>query len=658
MIEIGTLPMRNVKIFKNVYLHLLFYFSHRMAVPVSNFSTTCLHSSNGAFSMLAAQLINMLLSAPCDIPTAYPKSIDIETVQKQGIEFDFIVVGAGSSGSVVANRLSEISEWNILLIEAGEDPPLESDVPGLFPFILNPQTSWEYDSIKSTGACEGSLDEKCYLPRGKSLGGSSAINFMLYTRGSTKDYDNWEKLGNTGWDFESLLPYFKKLENLQVEDLQNDFHNNNGYLSVEHFPETIRKPVKLLQESLVRAALESGFPLVQDISINITRGIGKVLSTTKNGVRQNIAKAYLSPIRDRTNLYVLKKAHVTKILIDSEKKAYGVTVSKDNVNSDFFAKKEIILSAGAINSPQLLMLSGIGPRDHLKELRINTIQDLKVGFNLQDHVFFSGLLFSQFVNYHIPNEQLQTTDDLYNYLTRRRELGSLGGMDSVLYEDTSGVQNDYPNIQSYFLKLPAKSLQLMTLFNVFHTKPEITDLVMNIPGDYILLPGIALLRPKSKGRVYLNKNDPFEPPIFDFAYFSEKEDREILLKGIYTVKNLNNTAEFRKKNITVTELNIPECISQDETSYWKCITKYMTTTMYHACGTCKMGPKSDSEAVVDPRLKVHGVKGLRVVDASIMPNIVSSNTNIPCVMIGEKASDLIKEDWLEQIKNQPSKDEL
>lgn len=630
-----------------------------MAIAFNQFDTSCLQTSNGAFSVILTQLISTLLKATCDITSSYPKSINPEEILSSGINFDFIIVGAGSSGSVVASRLSEIATWNILLIEAGDDPPLESDIPGMFPFILNPYTSWEYESISRNGFCEGSVDKKCFTPRGKALGGSSAINFLIYTRGNRKDYDQWKNFGNEGWDYESVLPYFKKLERLNEAYLKNDFHNDDGNLNAEHSAQSIRKPITQLQEFVLRSALELGFPFVEDISSNITKGVGKILRTVKNGVRQNVAKSYLSPIRHRSNLYVLKRAYVTKILIDSDKKAYGVSVFQDDIHRDFIAKKEVILSAGAVNSPQLLMLSGIGPKEHLENLGIETVENLRVGFNLQDHVMFAGLLFSFTTNYPVPDEKLQMMDDLYFYLTRKMELGSIGGMNSVLYEDTTKNNPDNPDIQAYFLKLPARSLQLSTIFNALRIQPEIRDMAMKIEGDYILIPIVALLRPKSRGRVYLNSANPFDSPSIDFAYFEEKEDRETLLKGIQALKNFNKTVVFQQHNITMARLNIENCTSEDDDAhYWECLSKYMTTTMYHASGTCKMGPKSEPNSVVDSRLKVHGIKGLRVVDASIMPNIVSSNTNVPCVMIGEKVSDMIKEDWHVNENSKKVKDEF
>lgn len=626
-----------------------------------SFNTSCLDRSNGAFQFLLTQLITMLLKAPCDISSSYPKTLNYAELEENLPIYDFIIIGAGSAGSVIANRLSEIGEWRILLVEAGDDPPLESDIPALLASVIeNPNTAWQYFTDPQEGYCEGSVDNKCTFPRGKIIGGSSSINYLMYTRGHPKDYDHWRELGNEGWDYNNVLKYFKKSEKLNVPEAKTEFHGSDGYLNTEYFTDTIRKPVSVIDNAILHAISELGFSEIQDIIVNVTEGVGRLLATIKDGVRDNVGKAYLSPIRNRVNLSVLRNARVTKILINSEtKKTYGVEILKDNIKKRVLVKKEVILSAGAIDSPKLLMLSGVGPEEHLQNVGLTSIQDLNVGLNLQDHVLFIGLVYSYKADFPLPDEKLEFMDGIYYYLTRRLELGRVGGSKYVFYYDTTKLQAHYPDIQVYFLVVPAKSMQLLSFLNFFHMKQEIIDAMMKIDGDYVLLPTLAVLRPKSRGKVYLRSTDPLADPGIIPGYFTEEEDRQTLIRGINIMKELHNTDVFRKTNIKLSKLDLKNCSVENEADYWECMTKYMTTTMFHPVSTCKMGPESDQSSVVSSKLKVHGINSLRVADASIMPTLISSNTNAACVMIGEKASDLIKSEWLEKHNGESTvRDEL
>ncbi|XP_065221634.1 glucose dehydrogenase [FAD, quinone]-like [Planococcus citri] len=618
---------------------------------MESFNGTCPNIvSVGSSQLLFTHLLSTLIQSYCGINTVYSADRSADIIQTND-EFDFIVVGAGSAGPALANRLSEISSWKILLIEAGPDPPIESDIPAIFLTLLGSKYDWNYKAEKSEKSCRSMINKQCLWPRGKFLGGCSSINGMLYVRCHSKDYDNWESLGNPGWNYENVLKYFKKLEIFNSDSMEKEAHGYEGYVNVENFPDGDLLGNRFDKDLLVRLYNELGLPFVGDMSAKQKSGVTIIPGTVKNGVRQNTAKAYLAPIKDRKNLSVMKETLVTKVLIDNNKKVYGVEVFRNNVHAKIIAKKEVILTAGALNSPQLLMLSGIGPRDHLKDLNIPLINDLKVGYNLQDHIFLTNLLAKVTVK---ESKEVSPLDLLYSYLSKRTEFASVSTLDTMAFADTLNTTDDYPDIQVHHFDYLVKTDALRGYLRSANFPVELIEKFEKVNEKHYMIQFLpTLLRPKSTGRIMLNSNNAVEQPKIITGYLTEYEDIKTLIRGVKLIHKLANTTTFKSccEFVEIQPLNDCKNLKPATDEYYECLIRNFAQTVYHPVGTCKMGPESDKDAVVDARLRVYGVKGLRVADASIMPKIVNGNTNLPVIMIGEKAADLIKEDWHDDLNH-------
>ncbi|KAK9892705.1 hypothetical protein WA026_021565 [Henosepilachna vigintioctopunctata] len=502
---------------------------------------------------------------------------------------------------------------------------------------------WGYMTAPQAHSCLARSNRQCAWPRGKVMGGSSAINYLIYIRGGADDYDEWQSMGNHGWSYHDVLPYFKKSENNHDEEAHDKYyHGTGGYLTVERFP---------YQDENVhigfKAYKELGLPVIDQ---NTDEQIGVMLlqNTVKHGVRQSTNVAFIRPVRhQRKNLRIETQAHVVRVLIDPKTKvAYGVEYFKDKQLHRVFAKKEVILSAGTINSPQILMLSGVGPEYHLEEMGITTLHSLKVGHNLQDHTTTDGVIFALTNKTATTVSDEEREHDVYRY--KEKHDGPLSATGTI--QLNAFVQTKYE--QSH--KRPDIQLTL----DVTNVKNAVSDPILTyetnvLPLAYYdgLLLRPILLNPKSRGVVKLNYSDPiFGAPIIEANTFYERIDLLRIVEGIKQGLNLLRTHSFRKIGARLVTNSMPGCekykFGSDE--YWECVITLYTNTIFHPVGTCKMGPKEDPDAVVDPHLKVHGIKNLRVIDASIMPKIVRGNTNAPTIMIAEKGSDLIKKRWLHQ----------
>lgn len=472
---------------------------------------------------------------------------------------------------------------------------------------------------------------------------------MIHVRGNDNDFHEWEAAGNTGWGWNDALKYYKKSEGMRVDEIAKSnggkYHNTDGPLKIDSFHN--REPMR---DVVLNAAEELGYKTLLDI--NADEYIGQTVTTgTLDGNRRcTTAKAFLVPAKNRSNLYVIKHAHVTKVNIDENKRATGVEFVVDNVKMNAKATKEVILSAGTINTPQLLMLSGIGPKAHLQEHNIPVIVDLPVGKNLQDHPYISFPLRFDHVQTEPPKEN-PFLDVLYKYV--RGEYGQAGNgvFDILGFFDTANPNGKYPDIETHYnlfkrgenILLPRYLDELMG-YNERLTKSIIDH---NEHSDVFFYLSI-ITRPKSAGEIRLRTANPFDHPIIDANYLSNEDDVKTLVRAIRLTQKFLQTKSFRDRNAAEIKMDIPECNAINDHSsdkYYECIVRNIVSTLFHPVGTAKMGPASNPTAVVDPRLRVHGIKGLRVADASIMPNITSANTNAPAIMIGEKAADMIKEDW-------------
>lgn len=491
---------------------------------------------------------------------------------------------------------------------------------------------------------------RCNWPRGKVLGGSSVLNYMLYLRGNKKDYDQWEALGNKGWSYNDVLYYFKKSEDNQNPFLaQTPYHSTGGYLTVAEAP--YRTP---LVESFIGAGLELGY-MNRDINGENQTGFMVAQGTIRRGSRCSTSKSYLRPAKDRTNLHIAMHSHVTKVLIDPKSKiAFGVEFIRDKMIHRIRTRKEVILSAGTINSAQILMLSGIGPADELIKHRIPVIQNLKVGSNLQDHIGLGGLAFMVNKEISIVEQRLYTVGTLMEYaVLGEGPLTIMGGVEGLAFVNTkyANASEDFPDIEFHFISGSTNSdggEQLRKVHGLMDTFYDAVYRPINNMDVWSILP--MLLRPRSKGFIQLRSANPFDYPYIYPNYLMDDMDVKILVEGVKIAVALSRTKAFRIHGSELNKHVFPACVSikRYTDAYWECMIRQYTCTIYHPVGTAKMGPYWDPDAVVSPELRVYGVKGLRVIDGSIMPNLVSGNTNAPIIMIGEKGSDMIKEFWLKR----------
>lgn len=526
--------------------------------------------------------------------------------------YDYVVVGAGSAGCTLASRLSESGKFSVLLLEAGpKDSNMWIHIPiGYGKTMFNPKYNWQF----STEAEPNLNNRKIYWPRGKTLGGSSSINGLVYIRGQAEDYDHWAALGNKGWSFKDVLPYFVKSET--NHGLKNGYHGSKGPLQVS----PIRERHELV-DAFIAGADEMGVPRTDDFNGKQQEGVGYFQLTTKNGMRCSSAKGYLKPVGHKAGLTVETEAFAKRIVFVGTR-ASAVKYTQQGIEKTALARKEIILCTGAVQSPQLLQLSGVGPSELLKQHGIAVVADLKgVGENLQDHL--------QVRLIYKCTKPITTNDDLKS-LWRSAKIGmkwaftrkgplAIGIQLGCMF--TRAMPNaKTPDIQFHFGTISA-------------------DAAAGKPHDFSgFTISMCQLRPTSRGTIRIKSKDMGVHPEIHGNYLATEHDKQVMIAGVRVTQKLVRT---RSLSAYVAQQYVPKNDLQSDEEILEFVRQY-GTTIFHPVGTCKMG--NDAMAVVDDRLRVRGVSNLRVVDASIMPTLVSGNTNAPAIMIAEKAADMMLED--------------
>ncbi|XP_072934505.1 glucose dehydrogenase [FAD, quinone]-like [Epargyreus clarus] len=597
-----------------------------MEALADSIAATCPLALNGGNGSLFLNAITAVIAAHCalfaDLHWPPDKADDIIGKGTNGVSYDFIIVGAGTAGSVVASRLSDIyPDRSVLLVEAGGDTGVYSEIPAFLFLNQHTDNDWNYKTEPDGRSCLGFKNNSCHWAKGKGMGGSSSINAMVYIRGHPKDFDDWKQPGSQEWGYEDLKYYF---------ELQEEKFN------ISQVPRTTNEGMYAVIE---QAWKEIGLTSYRYETHEGLIGTKKAFLLTKNGKRLNTAKIVLNETK---NLHIIKNTTVLSLLLDMKSKlATGIKLRHSNgVMMDIKANIEVILSAGSIATPQLLMLSGIGPKQHLEDVGINCHLDLPVGHNLQDHLLFPVFLKT--------NQHITLTPEMINLffleymLMRTGPLSNVGTIDFFGFINTKNI-SDHPDIQFHHIYF-SKNDQFMikVVMESIGYKNEIVEeiIALNKKQDLLAIYP-TLLHPKSKGEVLLRNHDWKSKPIIKTKYLQDPDDVKTFIDAINFIHRLEETETFKSLELEILELKIPGCAGMkfNTDPYWRCYIQHIGTTVYHPVGTAKMG--SDDSSVVDHKLLVHGMNNLRVVDASIMPSITGGNTMAPTLALAHKAVDII-----------------
>ncbi|XP_053995081.1 glucose dehydrogenase [FAD, quinone]-like [Hylaeus volcanicus] len=581
-------------------------------------------------------LVQNLMALRCDISDPCSRLGRDDVPHEEW--FDFIIVGAGVAGPVIARRLSENHWWKVLLIEAGPEEPSMTAIPGLATHAVNSSLDWKFKTEPTEPHPTACLETEgvCTWPRGKMVSGTSGMHGMMYVRGHPEIYNSWARSGAHGWSYDEIVHYFERAENPVDPSMLSDKPRTvpiPGPMKIQYYP---NKPT--FADQVLKAADELGY---QTSKLKEYTQTGYMIApmTTENGLRGTTARSYLRPVHGRRNLRVLINAHVTKVLMNHwDSKAYGVElIDKNGFKRVVKARKEVILTAGAVGSPQILLNSGIGPKEHLTKLGMHVVKDLPVGKNLQNHVSVALYFSIKDTAY-----EAMTMDSVNEYLeTRSGILTSTGLTQITAFHSSIYATSGVPDIQIYFdgfsPKCPRTGLPFECLNGALALCSDRREIVMRPTAVTIA----------SKGELRLRSADPLAPPLIYPNYFTDTKDMLVLLEGIKKSIELMNTQTMKNWDLRLEPVIHPLCTNYHFASdaYWECYIRAATGPENHQSGTCKMGTYNDPTAVVDPQLRVRGVSNIRVADASIFPIVPNGNPIAAIMMTAEKAADMITHTW-------------
>ncbi|XP_076299210.1 glucose dehydrogenase [FAD, quinone] isoform X1 [Lasioglossum baleicum] len=580
-------------------------------------------------------LVQKTMTARCDVSSPCNR-LGKETVPQEW--FDFIIVGAGQAGPIIARRLSDNPWWKVLLIEAGPEEPTMTAIPGLAFHAVNSTVDWKFKTEPTEPHPTACLETfgACSWPRGKMVSGTSGLHGMMYVRGHPEVYNSWARNGAVGWSYDEITHYFERVENPIKQEMLSDKPRTvpgPGPMKIEYFRD---KPA--FADEVLKAADELGYRTSMLKEYKQT-GFMVAPMTTQNGMRGTTSRNYLRPVHGRRNLKVLINAHVTRVLLNQwQSKAYGVElVDKDGYRRIVKANKEIILSAGTIGSPHILLNSGIGPKEDLTKLGLNVVKDLPVGKNLHNHVSIG-------IHYSIKDTayEAMTMDSVNEFLdTRSGPLSSTGLTQVTAFFESSFAVAGIPDIQVFFdgfsPKCPRTGLPFECLNGALALCSDRREIIMRPTAVTV----------GSKGQLKLRSGDPMVSPLLYPDYFTDQKDLKRLIEGIKKSNQLVNTQAMKNWDLRLEPVIHSLCTDYHFASdaYWECYIRAATGPENHQAGTCKMGGYNDPTAVVDPELRVRGVTNIRVADASVFPIVPNSNPIAAIMMTAEKAADMIRHTW-------------